>query len=202
MSKTVKATKQQPAATINPLETLIKSNKVKVKLVDIETTFENPENPQKCTEAEFEDLKRSIKEFPELMILKPVMIDGKGMALAGNKRRRACYALGWKQIPVVDASDFTPAQQKRIIIVDNVQTGRWDKKILRADWKLKELKDWGVKINEIVKKVKDQTVKLSKPAAKYYVQVACANKKLQTKTYNDLTGKGLECTMVNTAGKE
>ena len=184
-------------------KTALKSEATKepmqIKWVDINTTHENPNNPQKISDKDFEALKKSIKEFPEMMEFRPVIIDTNGMALAGNKRRRACYALGWDKIPVIDASGLTAKQINQLIIKDNVQSGRWDKKALRADWNLQDLSGWGVKVNEIVKKAKQATEALTKPQGKYFVQVACSNARQQKKTYNDLVGKGFECTMVNKA---
>ena len=185
--------------TLEILEALISGDKVKPRLVDINSVTENPDNPQKISDKDFEDLKTSIKDFPEMMAFRPVIIDANGMALAGNKRRRACYALGWTKIPVIDASDLPDKLLKQLIIKDNVQAGRWDKKKLREEWKMPDLAKWGVKVDEIVKKAKQATESLTKPQGKYFVQVSCSNARQQKKTYNDLVGKGFECTMVNKA---
>jgi len=78
---------------------------------------------------QFDDLTKlenSIKEFPKMMELRPLVVDNNNMVLGGNKRLVCLKNLGYKEIPdtwVKRAKDLTEAEQKRFIIADNVGFG-------------------------------------------------------------------------------
>lgn len=105
----------------------------------------NPDNPQK-----FDDLTKlenSIKEFPKMMELRPLVVDNNNMVLGGNKRLVCLQNLGYKEIPdtwIKHAKDLTKAEQKRFIIADNVGFGEWDWEVLN-EWD-EPLEDWGLEL--------------------------------------------------------
>ena len=83
----------------------------------------NPHNPRLIKDDKFKKLCNSIKEFPKMMELRPIIIDDSFMVLGGNMRLRACKELGMKEIPeewVKKASDLTEEEKKQFIIKDNV----------------------------------------------------------------------------------
>ena len=107
----------------------------------------NPNNPQK-----FDDLSKlenSIKEFPKMMELRPLVYDPKTMhVLGGNKRLICLQNLGYKEIPdkwVKCAEDLTEAEQQRFIIADNVGFGEWDMDVLEG-WDKQDLEEWGLEL--------------------------------------------------------
>lgn len=60
----------------------------------------NPKNPRFIRDEKFEKLKKSLKDFPEMMEARPIVIDENNMILGGNMRFRAAKELGWKEVPV------------------------------------------------------------------------------------------------------
>ena len=105
----------------------------------------NPDNPQKFDD--LSKLEQSIKEFPKMMTLRPLVLDANNMVLGGNKRLICLQNLGYKEIPdqwVKYASDLTTEEQRRFIIADNVGFGEWDLEIL-SEWD-EPLEDWGLEI--------------------------------------------------------
>ena len=114
----------------------------------------NERNPRQIKGAAFEKLKKSVKELPKMMRLRPIVIDTDGVILGGNMRYRALQALGYSEIPnewVKVADDLTDEEKQRFIIEDNVQFGEWDFDMLFNEWDTPSLEDWGVEIPEIAK---------------------------------------------------
>ena len=107
----------------------------------------NERNPRQIKGAAFEKLKKSVKELPKMMRLRPIVIDADGVILGGNMRYRALQALGYSEIPnewVKVADDLTDEEKQRFIIEDNVQFGEWDFDMLFNEWDTPSLEDWGV----------------------------------------------------------
>src|SRR5690606_17615458 len=97
----------------------------------------------------FEKLCNSIKEFPKMMELRPMVIDENLMILGGNMRFKALKELGYKEVPnewIKKASELTEEEKKRFIISDNSNFGDWDTDLLLQDWGGDPLADWGVDI--------------------------------------------------------
>lgn len=111
----------------------------------------NPNNPRVISDERFEKLKKSIEEFPKMMKLRPMVVNQDNVVLGGNMRLKALKELGYKEIPddwVKRADELTEDEQRRFIIVDNVGFGDNDWEMLRAEWDLSDLEDWGVDIEE------------------------------------------------------
>lgn len=110
----------------------------------------NPDNPRVIRDERFEKLCKSIKEFPKMMSLRPIVVDDNNVVLGGNMRLRALQVLKFKEIPdewVKMASELTEEEKKRFIIADNVNFGEHDFNALE-DWNKEELSDWGVELDE------------------------------------------------------
>lgn len=109
----------------------------------------NDRNPRYIKDAKFEKLCNSITEFPQMMALRPIVVDNDGVILGGNMRFRALKKLGWTDIPdewVKRAEDLTEEQKRRFIVEDNVGFGEWDFDLLANEWNDVPLYDWGVDI--------------------------------------------------------
>ena len=108
----------------------------------------NPKNPQKFKD--LSKLEKSIKEFPKMMELRPMVYDPETMfVLGGNKRLICLQKLGFKEIPdtwVRSAAELTEEEKKRFIIADNVGFGEWDWELLKEDYTIEELDGIGLKI--------------------------------------------------------
>lgn len=112
----------------------------------------NPKNPRRISKAEFEKLKRSITEFPEMMPLSPIIVDENGVVLSGNMRFEALKALGYKDVPegwVVRADDLTDEQKREFVIKANGHYGEWDFDGLANEWNDLPLIEWGLWIPDI-----------------------------------------------------
>lgn len=110
----------------------------------------NPNNPQKWTDGEIEKLKNSIKQFPKMLSLRPLVYNPEtGFVLGGNKRLVCLRELGFDELPdnwTKSASELTAEEMERFVVQDNVQTGEWDFEILAENWDIEELEDWGVNL--------------------------------------------------------
>ena len=117
---------------------------VKRKIIEITKILPNPDNPRTIKKAQFEKLKKSIIDFPEMIGLRPIVVDDAMMILGGNMRLRALQSLGYKKVEVLIAEGLTPEQKKEFIIKDNVSFGDWDNDILANVWEVEALNDWGL----------------------------------------------------------
>jgi ParB-like chromosome segregation protein Spo0J len=114
------------------------------KRVPIGSIKPNPDNPRVIKDERFKRLVASIQEFPQMLEMRPVVVNEHGVILGGNMRYQACKAAGLTEIPVVDASSLTPAQQREFVIKDNVSAGEWNWDRLANEWELPNLNDWGL----------------------------------------------------------
>ena len=113
----------------------------KVKIAEVKT---NPNNPRLIKDDKFKKLVKSIKEFPQMLELRPIVVNDHMVVLGGNMRLKACKEAGLKEVPIIKASDLTDEQQKEFIVKDNVGFGEWDWDILANEWDAVQLEEWGL----------------------------------------------------------
>ena len=118
----------------------------KVKIGDIKV---NPSNPRIIRDYKFDKLVKSIKEFPEMLEIRPIVVNEDNIILGGNMRYRACVEAALQEVYIVQAKDLTEEQQKEFMVKDNVSFGDWDFEILANEWDIKDLEDWSVKVPAI-----------------------------------------------------
>jgi len=106
----------------------------------------NPNNPRIIKDDKFKKLVQSIKEFPEMLELRPIVVNEDMVVLGGNMRLKACKEAGIDKVPVIKASNLTEEQQKEFIIKDNVGFGEWDWNDLANNWETEKLQEWGLDI--------------------------------------------------------
>jgi DNA modification methylase len=106
----------------------------------------NPENPRIIKDHKFKQLVESIKSFPQMLELRPIVIDENNVVLGGNMRLKACIEAGLTDVPVVQAKDLTELQKKEFIVKDNVGYGEWDWDDLANNWDEQLLTEWGLDI--------------------------------------------------------
>ena len=94
----------------------------------------NGSNPRIIKEAKFKKLVKSIKEFPEMLDLRPIILDEDNVILGGNMRYKACIEAGLREVPVKIAKGLTEEQKKEFIVKDNVGFGEWDWDVLGNEW--------------------------------------------------------------------
>ena len=109
----------------------------------------NPNNPRIVKDEAFTKLCNSIKEFPKMLALRPLVVNEDNVVLGGNMRLKVLQHLGFKEIPdewVKQANELTEDEQRRFIIADNVSGGEWDWQLLQADWDVEQLSEWGLDV--------------------------------------------------------
>jgi len=117
---------------------------MKIETVKISTVKSNPNNPRIIKDDKFKKLVTSIKEFPQMLDIRPIVVNDEMIVLGGNMRLKACIEAGLKEVSIIKASELTPEQQKEFIIKDNVGFGEWNWDDLANSWETKELVEWGL----------------------------------------------------------
>lgn len=115
--------------------------------VQIETIKLDPSNPRSITKEKFEELKKSITDFPEMQVVKPLVV-ADGYAIAGNMRLLAYKDLGYRELHVLDVSEWSQAKRDEFMIKDNTHYGSWDYDALANEWDNLPLNEWGVAVWE------------------------------------------------------
>jgi hypothetical protein len=106
----------------------------------------NPNNPRIIKDDKFKKLVKSIQDFPQMLELRPIVIDENNIVLGGNMRLKACIEAGLTDVPVKQAKDLTEEQKKEFIVKDNVGYGEWDWDDLANNWDEQLLTEWGLDI--------------------------------------------------------
>lgn len=111
--------------------------------VEISQIKPNPKNPRVIKDDKFDKLVKSLKEFPEMLQKRPLVVftdvDGKYVVLGGNMRLKAAKHIGLKELPIIVADDWTEEQKNQFLIKDNVGFGEWDWESLQIDWDVEQL---------------------------------------------------------------
>jgi ParB-like chromosome segregation protein Spo0J len=119
-----------------------------IESVKISTVKSNPNNPRVIKDDKFDKLVQSIKDFPQMLEIRPIVVNDDMIVLGGNMRLKACKEAGLKEVPIIKASDLTKEQQREFIIKDNVGFGEWDWEQLK-EWDGEELEAWGLDVPEL-----------------------------------------------------
>lgn len=100
------------------------------------------DNPRGIDQGKLDKLKKSIKEFPEMMKVRPIVINSNNEIIGGNMRYKALLDLGYKEVEVIifDKSE----KEYEFLIKDNLGYGEWAWVNIAEDYNFKELTDWGL----------------------------------------------------------
>jgi DNA modification methylase len=109
----------------------------------------NPDNPRTIKDDAFRKLVQSLQSFPEMLELRPIVVNADDVVLGGNMRLRAAKEAGLKDVPVIRAEHLTPEQQREFIVKDNVGFGAWDWDVLANEWDVAQLAAWGLDVFEV-----------------------------------------------------
>jgi hypothetical protein len=112
----------------------------------IGTILPNPSNPRIIKDYKFKKLVKSIEDFPQMLELRPIVVDSNMVVLGGNMRLKACIAAGLKEVPIIVADQLTDIQKNEFIIKDNVGFGEWDWDQLANQWDMDLLNEWGMDV--------------------------------------------------------
>jgi ParB-like chromosome segregation protein Spo0J len=113
----------------------------KVKISEVKT---NPKNPRLIKDDKFKKLVKSIQEFPQMLEIRPIVVDENNIVLGGNMRLKACKEAGLKEVFIVKADNLTEQQKDEFIVKDNVGFGEWDWDMLANEWDTEKLDEWGL----------------------------------------------------------
>jgi DNA modification methylase len=117
---------------------------MKVEQVKISEVKTNPKNPRLIKDDKFRKLVKSIQEFPQMLELRPIVVDENNIVLGGNMRLKACKEAGLKEVYIVKAENLTEQQKDEFIVKDNVGFGEWDWDMLANEWDTEKLDEWGL----------------------------------------------------------
>jgi hypothetical protein len=117
---------------------------MKIEKVKIGQIKSNPNNPRVIKDDKFKKLVQSVKDFPQMLDIRPIVVNDEMIVLGGNMRLKACIEAGLKEVSIIKASDLTPEQQNEFIIKDNVGFGEWNWDDLANDWDETQLVEWGL----------------------------------------------------------
>ena len=163
--------------------------------VNISQVKTNPNNPRIIKNDKFQKLVKSIQEFPEMLKLRPIVVDEDMMVLGGNMRLKASKDAGLKQVWIEIAEGLTEAQKKEFIVKDNVGFGEWEWDMLANEWDSVQLAEWGLDVwqNEDDEQNNDVNDISDNIAEEYRVEIELTSETEQEKVYNELTKKGYKC---------
>lgn len=113
---------------------------IKVKVAAIKS---NPKNPRLIKDDKFKKLVKSIKDFPEMESVRPIVVNKDMIILGGNMRYKAMIECGYKEVNV-EVVDWSEQKQNEFIIKDNIGFGEWEWEMVANEWDEIELKDWGL----------------------------------------------------------
>ena len=155
----------------------------------------NPSNPRIIKNDKFKKLVKSIQEFPEMLKLRPIVVDEDMMVLGGNMRLKASKDAGLKEVWIDIAEGLTEEQKKEFIVKDNVGFGEWEWDILANEWDSVQLAEWGLDVwenkddeqNNDVNDISDNITE------EYRVEIELTSEREQEQVFNELTKKGYKC---------
>jgi ParB-like chromosome segregation protein Spo0J len=106
---------------------------MEIKKINIKEVKINPNNPRIIKNEKFKKLVKSIKDFPEMLEVRPIVVDEEMIVLGGNMRLKACLEAGLSDVYIIKFNDLTEEKKKEFIVKDNQSFGEWDFDLLK-DW--------------------------------------------------------------------
>lgn len=175
---------------------------MKIEKIKIDLIKSNPSNPRIIKDSKFKKLVKSIKKFPEMLEIRPIVVDDKMIVLGGNMRLKACKEAQLNEIYIIKANNLTKEQQNEFIIKDNSSFGEWDWDVLNEDWDVTLLEDWGLDLPEEKTKGNDddddyidddESPNISQM---WFLNIQMNNEKDCQEWYEKLQAEGLNCKIV------
>ena len=162
------------------------------KKVNIKKIVANKENSRTISKKNFNKLVKSIKDFPQMLDKRPLVVDEDMVVLGGNMRLKALQKAGVQEVMVDIAEGWTEEQKKEFIVKDNVGFGDWDWDILANVWNIESLKDWGLDVPSFDSDINE--IDLSdKLKQSFKIEIQCSDETEQEEFYNKLIKEGYIC---------
>jgi hypothetical protein len=173
-----------------------------MQVVKISQVKPNPNNPRLIKDDKFQKLVESLRSFPEMAKVRPIVVNKDMIVLGGNMRLKAMKEAGWKEVPV-EVVDWDEDKQREFIIKDNVGYGEWDWAMIANEWDAEQVTDWGLDIPQ-QKNDKEEiyTTKIESPIyTPKEKQRPKINELYDLKTYEDIINE-IEASDLNKDEKE
>jgi ParB-like chromosome segregation protein Spo0J len=126
-----------------------------IEAYNINDIHPNDANPRFIKDHKFEQLVKSIREFPDMTMVRPLIINQDNMILGGTMRYMAMKELEFVTIPCQKV-DWSKEKQQEFIIKDNLNFGEWDWDALANDFDADDLEDWGLELPKVIDEVEDE----------------------------------------------
>ena len=121
---------------------------VEVKTLKLSKVKLNPDNPRRISERDMDRLVKSLREFPDMMKLREIVVDETMTVIGGNMRVLALRKMGIQEATAKIVKGLTADQKREFVIKDNATFGEWDMDALANGWSDLPLGEWGVKMPE------------------------------------------------------
>jgi ParB-like chromosome segregation protein Spo0J len=168
---------------------------MEIKIVKISEIKSNPNNPRIIKDDKFISLVKSIKDFPEMLNIRPIVVNNEMVVLGGNMRLKACKEAGLKEVPIIIADNLTEDQQREFIIKDNISGGEWDFDMLANEWGVDLLEEWGLDL-PIFEEHEEKEEEPTTPDEAFFLNIRCDNEKHCQKLYEKFIEQGLDVKIV------
>jgi ParB-like chromosome segregation protein Spo0J len=167
---------------------------IKVKVDKVKS---NPKNPRLIKDDKFKKLVKSIKEFPEMETVRPIVVNKDMVILGGNMRYKAMIECGYKEVNV-EIVDWSEQKQNEFIIKDNVGFGEWEWEMVANEWDMEQIEEWGLDLPLFDKHLEEAEIKdlSDKIKSEFKIEIICKDEEEQEKTYNKLIEENYECRLL------
>lgn len=114
-----------------------------MKEIELSKLTEHPDNPRYIRDRNYKALLNSVRDFPDMLRARPLVVNKDMVVIGGNMRLRVLRDLKIKNAPV-EVVDWTEEQQAEFMIKDNLQQGEFDWDLIANHWDQDSLISWGV----------------------------------------------------------
>lgn len=164
------------------------------KKVNISEVKINPNNPRLIKDDKFKKLVKSIQEFPQMLDIRPIVVNEDMIVLGGNMRLKACQEAGLKEVPIIIADHLTEEQQREFLIKDNVSGGEWDWDLLANEWDGEQLEEWGLDLKFSTDPIEEEIPEEQTYIPVFRFEVTCPTEAQKNKLMAELLMQGYSCT--------
>ena len=120
--------------------------KIENLILPVESIRENNKNPRVITDLQLERLVQSIQQLPDMLNLRPLVINADNVVLGGNMRLRAIRVLKMTEVPVIKVEGLTPEKELEFLIKNNLNYGDWNWFELENSYDFTALPNWGLEV--------------------------------------------------------
>lgn len=165
-----------------------------IEKIDIKLLKLNDKNPRIIKNEKFKKLVKSIKEFPEMLKVRPIVVDEDMIVLGGNMRLKACKEAGLTEVYYIKFSNLSEEKKNEFIVKDNIGYGEWDFDIILSDWNKENLIEWGLEVPSFDEDDgNDEEEADHKITSLYQITISFDDEKQLEENYEKLKALGYNC---------